>query len=140
MPRFSYVKLDQPIGEQIGVDEAAIFAHLAGANTQKSFTYERPEEQPAKISVIVHNPSTVTDITVKVFAIEADIGGGVQDGLIASFTVPKTATVTGTEIECHVKQVYGAFNGTDMKLILSNDTVLGADEGFTATVRVRELA
>jgi hypothetical protein len=39
----------------------------------------------------------------------------------------------------HSNIVQGLFNGTDIALAISNDTVLGATDGFTGHVRIKEL-
>lgn len=113
------------------------WANEAEADTQKVVTFLRPDSLPTKAAIVVVNPSLVSDLTVKLFSVEVGLDA---DGLIDSFVVPKKQTITGTEISAYVEMVYGAFNGCDLKLVISNNTTLEADGAFTATVRIRALA
>lgn len=132
-------------GEQIGSDLAFVFANSASANTQKTATVAVPEEGMATndpvqaYKIAVHNPSAVTDLTVKLFTVEASLGGAARDCLLESLVVPKAATVTGTAINAHEYLVGGMFCGGALKIVVSNDTVLGGADGFTATIRIREV-
>jgi len=89
--------------------------------------------------VTVYNPSSVTDITVKVFETATSLAENTRYVLITQFTIPKSQTITGTTIDTTSKLVHGIFNGTDVRFVLSNDTVLGASDGFSATLRLREV-
>lgn len=132
-------------GEQIGEDLSFVFANSAAANTQKTATVAVPVEgmttndplQAYKIAV--HNPSAVTDLTLKLFTTEADMGGAGRDCLLDTLTVSKAATVTGTAVSAHEFMVGGIFCGGDLKIVASNDTALGSFDGFTATIRIREV-
>lgn len=128
-------------GEQIGEDLSFVFANSAAANTQSVATVQVPAEgmttndplQAYKIAV--HNPSTVTDLTVKLLTVEADFA----DCLLDTLTVPKAQAVTGTTISAHEFLVGGIFCGGNLKIVISNDTVLGGADGFTAKIRIREV-
>lgn len=128
-------------GEQIGEDLSFVFANSSAANTQSVTTVQAPSEgmttndplQAYKIAV--HNPSTVTDLTVKLLTAEADFA----DCLLDTLTVPKAQAVTGTTINAHEFLVGGIFCGGNLKIIVSNDTVLGGADGFTAEIRIREV-
>jgi len=124
---------------KVGDDIALAFANDAAANTQKTTTIAKPARQLEEYELIVHNPSTETDLTVKVFAVETALGGATRDALIATLTVPKKQTTTGTSIEAHMRLLHGIFNGADCKLVVSNDTLVGAAGAFTATARLREV-
>lgn len=87
----------------------------------------------------MYNPSTVTDITVKVFNSELTLKAGTRDAYITSFSIPKAQSITGTAINTYANFIHGMFNGGDCKLVVSNDTVLGAGDGFTTTIRLREV-
>ena len=127
-------------GEQIGNDLNFVFANSAAANTQLVATVQAPAEgmttndplQAYKIAV--HNPSTVTDLTVKLLTVEADLADCLLDTLI----VPKAQVITGTTINAHEFLTGGMFCGGNLKIVVSNDTVLGGADGFTAKIRIRE--
>lgn len=122
---------------QIGADQDVVFANSAAANTQNSLSVTAPESPSDQYELIVYNPSTITDLTVKVFNVELALALGTRDALITTLTIPKAATVTGTTINTHVNFITGAFNGGDLKLVVSNATVLGVADGFTASFRLR---
>lgn len=126
-------------GSQIGTDQVVSWANSAAANTQKVITFAKPADPVGEYELIVYNPSTVTDLTVKIFAVEPSLGGADRDGLITEAAIPKAATKTGTSINTDIHFVHGMFNGANCKLILSNDTALGASDGFDAYVRLREV-
>ena len=118
-------------------ESTAAFANSATANTQKTIdlTMKRPIEIYA---IIINNPSTVTDLTVKVFNKEV-FGEDTKYAYITSFTVPKSQALTGTTIDTYLVLVEGMFIGGDVRLVVSNNTALGASEGFTSTFRIREV-
>lgn len=125
---------------QVGGDKEFVFANEALADNQQTATITAPANPGKKHEIIVNNPSTVTDLTVKLFNIEADLVGDTdKDAYITSFVVPKSGSVTGTLIDTHAAFIEGLFNGGDLKLVVSNNTVLGETDGFTATVRIREV-
>lgn len=125
---------------QVDVDKSVTFANSAPANTQAAaITITRPANPVKEHELIVYNPSTITDLTVKLFAVETNLGGGSRDVLIATVIIPKKQTTTGTNIEAHAKFATGLFNGADLKIQVSNDTVLGVADGFTANLRLREV-
>lgn len=118
-------------------ESTAAFANSATADTQKTIdlTMKRPIEIYA---IIINNPSTVTDLTVKVFNKEV-FGEDTKYAYITSFTVPKSQALTGTTIDTYLVLVEGMFIGGDVRLVVSNNTALGASEGFTSTFRIREV-
>lgn len=124
---------------QIGTDQTATWANSAAANTQVSVTITKPTVPVGEYELIIYNPSTVTDLTVKVFAVETALGGGTRDALVTTVSIPKSQSVTGTTINTQAKFLHGIFNASDCKLVLSNDLILGASDGFSAYVRLREV-
>ena len=125
---------------QVGVDLEFVFANSALANNQQVKTIAAPTAQKLEYELIVNNPSTAVDITVKVFNVEADLVGEVdKDAYITSFVVPKSQAITGTTIDTYAVFVQGLFNGGAVKLVASPNTALAVDGGFTATVRLREV-
>ena len=67
------------------------------------------------------------------------LGADTRYALIDALTIPKAQTVTGTAINTYLKLIEGVFAGADLRLTFSNDTVLGAANGFSAYVRVGEV-
>ena len=127
----------------IGSDATAVFANDALVNTQKTTTFTYVTNAGSygveEYMLTVYNPSTVTDLTVKVFEISTALGGDARDSLITTLSIPKAQVTTGTTIVSHAKVIHGILNGEDVKLIISNDTVLGEADGFTASFRLREV-
>lgn len=124
---------------QAGTDQTIIWANSAAINTQKTVTFTKPASPVSEYELIVYNPSTITDITVKIFNVETSLGDGTRDALVTTVSIPKSQAVTGTTINTQAKYLHGVFNGTDCKLVLSNDTVLGVADGFSAYLRIREV-
>lgn len=133
------IKGNQLRETQIGTDQTITWANSDAANTQKTVTFTKPAIPVSEYELIIYNPSTITDITVKIFNVETALGGSNRDALLTSINIPKAQTITGTTINTHVKLISGIFNGSNCKLVLSNDTVLGASDGFSAYVRLREV-
>lgn len=131
-------------GTQISTDQDLAFtAAGAGvaANTQKTITFTAPEVPAQEYAISVYNPSTITDLSVKAFAVEVDMDGtNDRDALISTFVVAKAQTVTGTALNAHLKLLHGAFMGADLKLVVSNDTVLTGGQEFTGVLRLREVS
>lgn len=123
---------------QAGVDLPFGFSNNAGANTQKTATVKKPGDPVAKYKVSVYNPSTETDLTVKVFNTESSLGGGDRDCYLTSFVIPKAQTVTGTAISAYDVLIEGMFYGGAVKFVVSNNSQVGAAGAFTATARIRE--
>lgn len=133
------IKGNQLRETQIGTDQTITWANSDAANTQKTVTFTKPAIPVSEYELIIYNPSTITDITVKIFNVETALGGSDRDALLTSVTIPKAQAMTGTTINTHIKLISGVFNGGDCKLVLSNDTVLGASDSFSAYVRLREV-
>lgn len=125
---------------QIGNDITFAFANNDVANTQKVATLDKLKGIEPNHCISVYNPSTVTDLTLKIFMVEPALGGADRDGLIAKVNIPKAQTITGTVINTYSTIVYGFVNASEFKFVLSNDTALGAADGFSAYLRVREVA
>lgn len=170
------------------------------ANTVKRLDISRPNAPVSEYMLTIVNPSTQTDITVRLFAAETSLGGDTRLSLIRTIAVPKAtssltawaastayslndprrplnvvnghkykATTAGTSgasqpvwpvasgatvadgtvvwtedgldlTGAHAMSVYlhGVFDGSDMVILLSNDT--GATlTAFDAPVRLREV-
>lgn len=121
-------------------DPNCVFDPNIVLNTQKTLTITAPTNAVGLYAISVYNPSTVTDLTVKVQSIETSFGGGTHNPFITSFSIPKSQTVTGTSISSYQKFIDSAmFIGTSIKLVISNDTALGSGQGFTTSVRIRSV-
>lgn len=127
-------------GVKIGTDKSFVFANSALINAQATAVdVTFPPCPKSEYMVTVYNPSTVTDLTVKIFSKALDLASDVRYGLITTLNIPKAATITGTAINTYSFFVHGAFNASDVRIIVSNDTALGVADGFTATLRIREV-
>ena len=124
---------------QTGDDQTITWDNSDAANTQKSCSFTKPAKPIEEYELIVYNPSTVSDLTLKLFAIETDLAGDTRDALITTIPILKSQVMTGTTVNTYAKIIHGIFNGVDCKLVVSNDTALGAAEGFSATIRLREV-
>lgn len=122
-------------GTQISTDINVAFANNASANTQQNVTFTKPSSVLSEYKIVVWNPSTVTDLTIKVMDVDAVNG----DSLITTLSIPKKQTITGTNVQGYTNLIHGIFIGSDCKLVISNDTALGSSGGFSAIVRVREV-
>lgn len=122
----------------IGVDQTANWAGAAAANTNVTITITRPPNPYKEHEVIVYNPSTDTDLSVKQMVVEASLGGAARDALLTTLSIPKAQTTSGTSVNTHRRAVNSLFTAGNAKLIFSNDSVATAT--FTATVRVREIS
>lgn len=121
-------------------DPTAVFANSASANTQATpITITKPSSVSQMHQISVYNPSTVTDLTVKVFTVATSLGGGDRDILIDTLIIPKAQAVSGTTIVGYAETVYNWMNLGNGKIQVSNNTALRGSDGFTATLRVREI-
>lgn len=126
-------------GTQVCTDDPnqAIYAAEAAANTQVTLDLTSPASPVSKYEITIYNPSTVTALTVKAFCTEATLGGDTRYGYLTSWPVLASQAITGTTINTYSVVLSYPFVGTNLRLVISNDTVLGVGEGFTAEVRVR---
>lgn len=126
-------------GSIVGTDNIITFENSAAANTQVNVDISKPNNPKSRYLITVYNPSIVTDLTVKIFTKETSFGGDTRYGYLDVTTIPKSQTVSGTIINTYVIIVEGIFIGADLRLTFSNNTALGASDGFSAYVRVREI-
>lgn len=91
-------------------------------------------EPDAKYAITVRNPSTVTALTLTVRNAET-LGGALRYPQLgaSTYAIPINSPQGRTYV------VEGFLIGEGGRLSLSNDTVLGVADGFTADVRVRGL-
>jgi hypothetical protein len=131
------------LGRKIGSDNAVVFANSALINTQVNVDISIDKTlipAPKTRCVLeVYNPSTVTDLTVKLMSKALSFGGDTRYCLIDTVTIPKSQAITGTTVNAYLKLFDGLFTGEDLRLVVSNNTALGVAEGFTAYARIREV-
>jgi len=109
-------------------------------NTQKILIFNQPMKPVSEYEIIVYNPSTATDITVKLFSLE-NFEGSIkgQEAFIDSWIVPASQTITGTAIDTYKENVSGIFNDSPLKIVLSNDTAIGVAGAFTALLKIKKV-
>lgn len=112
-------------------DGTAVWANSAAVNTAVNIDIALPSplQSDAKYLISIINPSAVTALTVKVK--NKETFGAAQYPELTTFSVPATTD--------KAVLVEGWMLGEAGRLTLSNDTVLGAADGFTANVRVRKV-
>ena len=133
------VNLNNSSGANISNVAFTAFANSSAANTQSTLTIEAPINVRFEYEISVYNPSTITDLTVKIFNTRV-INGTSRDVLVYSFVVPKSQSVTGTTVSAYSIPVRLMFNGgVPVKIIASNNTVLGGTDGFTPTISIEEV-
>jgi hypothetical protein len=130
----------QHSGKQLGTDSDVAFANSAPQDTQKTLDIAVPTTSAkGSYKLIVYNPSTVTALTVKIFSEELALKGATRYTYEKSLTVPAVTTTSGTSVNTSSFVIEDILATTGVRLIISNNTVLGASDGFTATFRLREL-
>jgi len=127
------------IGEQVGVDISISWSNNSSANTQKEVVISIPEDPVEEYMLIIYNPSLITDVSFKVFNIEGMLGGAERYAFLTNILCSKKLTISGTEIEAYAIPIHGIYCGTNLKMVLSNDSPLGATEGFTLYFRLRKV-
>jgi hypothetical protein len=112
-------------------DTTAIWANSAAVNTEVNADIDLPSplQGDAKYSIAIVNPSTVTAITIKVK--NKETFGAAQYPELTTINIPVNTSKAVV--------VEGWLLGESGRLTLSNDTVLGAADGFTANIRVRKV-
>jgi hypothetical protein len=121
-------------GTTLAADQSTSWANSAAVNTANNVDIAMPAElQPeGRYAIAILNPSTVTDLSVIIKAQETSFNAATRYVELTSFTMPKNKAdgkyfiVTGLV-------------GSSLRLTLSNDTVLGGADGFTAYIRVKKI-
>lgn len=124
-------------GKVIYNEQSFNFANSAVVNTNVSATIPRPTTTCQVYQIMVYNPSTVTDLSIKIFNIDS-LNGANRDCLLQTIIVPKSQVITGTTVSAYSFLIEGMFAGTDVKLVASNNTVLGASDTFSAYLDIVE--
>jgi hypothetical protein len=127
------------IGDQEGVDQSIVWANSALVNTEKTVTYFKPSRRNQYYVLTVYNPSTVTDITARVYQKKRGLGGAERMAYLTSYTFTKTTGGDTTDTGTTAKILEFPYVNDDMSIVFSNDTVLGGSDGFTAYARLEVL-
>ena len=112
---------------QIGTDKSFIFASPSTpVNSQVTNDITKPATPVECYDMHIYNPSTESDLTVKLFHTVTPWSGagGQAYSYIDTLTVPKNQSVTGTTISAYTNQVYGLFNSYGLRVVMSNNTAL----------------
>lgn len=115
-------------------DGSASWANSAAVNTTVNIDITLPAvlQGNALYMVTVTNPSTVSAITV-VMRNKGTFGGTARYPELTRFGVPANSPDGRSML------VQGWMLGEGARLSLSNDTILGGSDGFTAYVRIRKV-
>jgi hypothetical protein len=113
-------------------DGTAAWSNAADTNTvvDKDIPLPTTLQPDAVYLIVINNVSTVTALTVVVKSKET-FGEAVKYPELTRFTVPADS------VKSYLVQ--GWLIGEAGRLTLSNDTVLGAAEGFTSSIRIRKV-
>jgi hypothetical protein len=118
-------------GTQIGSDMTAAWANNAAANTSVTIDIVKPLIPIMSYELTVYNPSTESDLTINVYQKKTALGGGDRYAFLTALNYQKTTTTA--------KVLEPLFCGGDVRLIISNDTLIGAAGAFTATLRLESV-
>lgn len=126
-------------GTAVGDDNAVVFENSAAANTQVNVDIAKPSNPKNRYLLTVYNPSTITDLTVRIFAKDLALGGDIRYSHLDTIAIQKSQAFNGLTINSYSYLLEGAFIGTDLRIVIMNDAALGAADGFSAYIRVREV-
>lgn len=137
-----FATIEAAAADDLLVNTSAAWANSAAAGTEVDVDVATPADLPlnGKVLVLVHNPSAVTALTgrPKVRWVDAATGSRVA--------IRRSLGAAGTDDELDIPVnttkafvVEGLVVATGGRITLSNDTVLGVGDGFTARVQVRAL-
>ncbi len=118
---------------QVGTDQDATWANSASANTAVNVDVAAPDPVQAEGKYLIHvyNPSTVTALSLAIKTTLASFGGSTRYGELTYASVSANSTRSFL--------VQGWMLGGNGRITLSNDTILGGSDGFTAKVRVTKV-
>lgn len=140
-PVYNIMKGQYVRNSQIGADTSFPFTSPActPANSQVTATFTPPTNPVYEHQVVVYNPSTETDLTVKIFAVCTPFAGagGTADAYVDTLTIPKSQSITGTSINTYSNSIFGIFNGVSAKFVMSNNSVIATP--VTPILRMREV-
>jgi len=126
-------------GTQVGSDQYFIFASPSTpVNSQVTKDITMPASPVECYDIHVYNPSDVSDLTCKLFnkVTPWSGAGGVAYSLLDTLVIPKSQDITGTTISAYTNQVYGLFNGYDLRVVMSNNSAMAT--AVTPVMRIVE--
>lgn len=105
----------------------------ASANTEKDVDIVLPNtiDGDNLYEILIHNPSTVTALSVDIKVKWTDSGDTTRYSTLTNLGI--------NSAEGEANLVQGSLLAEGSRITLSNDTVLGVGEGFTAYIQVREV-
>jgi hypothetical protein len=128
---FNYIYGRIVNGVQQGSDMTAAWANNAGAATTVTIDITKPLLTLMSYELTVYNPSVDSDLTINVYQKKTALGGGDRYAFLTALNYQKTTTTS--------KVLEPLFCGGDVRLIISNDTLIGAAGAFTATLRLESV-
>lgn len=137
-----FATIEAAAADDLLVNTNAVWANSAAVNTEVDVDVATPADLPlnAKVLVLVHNPSLVTALTGRPKVRWTD------DGATARVATRRSLGAAGTDDELDIPSnrtnafvIEGLLVATGGRITLSNDTVLGVGDGFTARVQVRAI-
>lgn len=127
---------------QIGTEKTVTYANNDAANTIKTITdITQPVDLAKEYLVMVENPSTESDLTVRVY-LKQTFNNVARWGYYAVFAAKKSTDTYNPDqvnkISVGVARVSGAMLAQGIGLTITNDSLIGAAGTFVARVVVRE--
>jgi hypothetical protein len=120
-------------GAQVGADITLTWAASIGTGVQQESADQVNPSAPQRDAlylITVYNPSTITGLTVTVLTKET-LASSARYGELAVYGVGVNSTVS--------MMVQGMFVSEAMRIRMSNDSSLGAGQGFSAVARIRKV-
>jgi len=124
-------------GDVVDSEQYVTFANSASLNTQKTLTLSAPDTVKKRYLLVCYNPSTTTDLTVKIMAART-MNSTTVNTLLTTVTMAKAQTISGTTISANSVLLEGVFVGAGLTLIVSNSTAVGSSSGFSAYFDILE--
>lgn len=123
------------------VNDPATWANSAAAGTEVELEFDGPAARPRDaigglLAVFVHNPSAVTALEVRLEFDFEDSGGTTRQATLSTVSGDASFTVSAGSTRVFLVDG-GAPDGG--RVVVSNATVLGGADGFTAQVRVQSI-
>lgn len=129
---------------QIGTEKTVSYANNDAANTIKTIVdISQPVDLAKEYLIMVENPSTETDLTVRIYLKQTFNNVVRWAGPYAAFSAKKSTDTYNPDqvnkISVGVAKVSGAMLAQGIGLSITNDTLIGAAGAFVGRVIVREV-
>ena len=127
------VNVSQNGSNELIENTSVTFADSATVDTQQNLDIALPADLDGDnlYQLLIHNPSTVTNLENRIKVKWTDSASNVR---YSQLTYIKVGTSEGK-----AALVQGSMLGEGFRVTISNDIALGAGEGFTAYLQVREV-